>query len=318
MEAGGGAPSEEDGGGIDEAARRDGAGHLADAGLGVALHEVVAVGVGGEGAVVAALPAERDVDVDAEGGQRVAVGAHRADAAVEVDLHGLGGQLGHLVGPRAAADRRARRPGRRPGCGAAGPARLRSSGAHCDEPGTGCPPTPGRRRPARRRRRARHRWHTHQQRAGAFENERFEEEGGSHQGGLGVVLGQGRAARRRAWRRAGGRGGAPEPSGRSPRAGPCRWAGARGPLARHGRSRAPRPGSRCRGRCAPARAGGRRGSAARAGRRTSTWSCARPWPRRAPCRGARSGRRRCGRPRPGGRCAGRRPCRGRGSLPGGR
>ena len=73
MEAGGGAPSEEDGGGIDEAARRDGAGHLGGAGLRVALHEVVAVGVGGEGAVVAALPAERDVDVDAEGGQRVAV-----------------------------------------------------------------------------------------------------------------------------------------------------------------------------------------------------------------------------------------------------
>ena len=39
---------------------------LEDARVGVALHEVVAVGVGGEGAVVAPLPAERDVDIDAE------------------------------------------------------------------------------------------------------------------------------------------------------------------------------------------------------------------------------------------------------------
>ena len=69
VEAGRGAPSEENGGGRGEVARPEGLPHLAHAGVGVALHEMVAVGVGGEGAVVAALPAERDVDVDAEGGQ---------------------------------------------------------------------------------------------------------------------------------------------------------------------------------------------------------------------------------------------------------
>ena len=73
VEAGRGAPSEEDGGGGGEAARLGGAMKLEDARVGVALHEVVPIGVGGEGAVVAPLPAERDVDVDAERGQRPAV-----------------------------------------------------------------------------------------------------------------------------------------------------------------------------------------------------------------------------------------------------
>ena len=73
VEAGRGAPSEEDGGGRGEVTCPDGALQLEDARVGVALHQVVAVGVGGERAVVAALPAERDVDVDAEGAQRSAV-----------------------------------------------------------------------------------------------------------------------------------------------------------------------------------------------------------------------------------------------------
>ena len=45
------------------------------------------------------------------------------------------------------------------------------------------------------------------------------------------------------------------------------------------------------------------GSSARAGRRTWTSSCEHPWRRRAPCRGARSSARRCGRPRRACTCA---------------
>ena len=62
-----GAPAEEHAG---RRRQRPGGGQtrqLGDTRPRVSLHQVVAVGVGGEGAVVAALPAERHVHVDAEG-----------------------------------------------------------------------------------------------------------------------------------------------------------------------------------------------------------------------------------------------------------
>ena len=191
MEAGGGAPSEEDGGGIDEAAVLDGAGHLADAGLRVALHEVVAVGVGGEGAVVAALPAERDVDVDTEGGQRVAVErtermrrsrwTSMASVASSATSSPAGGG-----GPESTAARSPPRMRRSRTSAAALMGRPLRWARHKVPPDTRSKATSST-SPSGSPQVA----HAFEQRAGAFENERFEEEGGSHQGVLGVVLGQG-------------------------------------------------------------------------------------------------------------------------------
>ncbi len=50
------------------------------------------------------------------------------EPAVEVGLHGLGGERGHLVGGGGPRSRPAPRTGRRRGCGAAGPARRATSG----------------------------------------------------------------------------------------------------------------------------------------------------------------------------------------------
>ena len=66
-QAGRGAPAEEHRGGVGQALALDRPADLGDARRRVALHQVVPVGVRGEGAVVAPVPAERHVDVDAEG-----------------------------------------------------------------------------------------------------------------------------------------------------------------------------------------------------------------------------------------------------------
>ena len=191
VEAGGGAPSEEDGGGSDEAAVADGALHLEDAGVDVALHEMVAVGVGGEGAVVAALPAERDVDVDAEGGQRLAVErtermrrsrwtsmASVASSATSSAPGGGGPDSTAARSPprmrrsRTSADALMGRPLR--WARHRVPPETRSKATSSTSP-SGSPQVA----------------HALEQGAGAFEDERLQEEGGCHQRVVGVGVGTG-------------------------------------------------------------------------------------------------------------------------------
>ena len=128
----------------------DGALRVEDAGVGVALHQVVAVGVGGEGAVVAALPAERDVDVDAERAVKGSTAVERTERMRRSRCASIASVASSATSSvPGAAGRRARRRARRRGCGAAARARPGSGGGRCGACGTGCRPRRGRRRRAR-------------------------------------------------------------------------------------------------------------------------------------------------------------------------
>ena len=178
----------------------DGAPQLEDAGVGVALHQVVAVGVGGEGAVVAALPAERDVDVDAEGAQRPAVErtermrrsrwtSMASVASSATSSAPAGGGPASTDGQVAAEDaaQQGQRGGAHGAAAAMGPAQ-RAAGDEVEG----------------------HQLHGAvglaaagalvEHGPGALEDERLEEEGRGEQHGVGPVVGQGARGRRRAWR----------------------------------------------------------------------------------------------------------------------
>ena len=225
------------------AARRS----LGDARLGVRRHQVVTVGPCREGAVVATRRAERDVDVEPERRRHRRPGVptrhrgllgrgartHAAQPPVEMDLHRLGGQIGHLAGQRRRPAPPGPRPVRRPGCGA--PVRVppqRSAGRsgtnrHSTPPWTRSKATS----PSALA--ARHALVEH--RCRALESEDLQAEGGNEE--RGVVERRGNAEPPPPSRTDGDWRGAPGRAGRRPRA-RCRpWPPVRGPRVPSGRCR---------------------------------------------------------------------------------